>query len=106
MAKGRVNAAFLDTIRTVIDMNILCGNALSMRLVDESQEDTDEPIIFSEWSLAMGDRVKRRDFRLDELLEGQRQQMSLFGLLALLRRNGNTTKALRHTFLCRFGNIL
>lgn len=79
VAKGRVNAAFLDTIRTVIDMNILCGNALSMRLVDESQEDTDEPIIFSEWSLAMGDRVKRRDFRLDELLEGQRQQMSLFG---------------------------
>ena len=79
VAKGRVNAAFLDTIRTVIDMNILCGNALSMRLVDESQEDTDEPIIFSEGSLAMGDRVKRRDFRLDELLEGQRQQMSLFG---------------------------
>lgn len=79
VAKGRVSAAFLDTIRTVIDMNILCGNALSMRLVDESQEDTGEPIIFSEWSLAMGDRVKRRDFRLDELLEGQRQQMSLFG---------------------------
>ena len=60
-------------------MNILCGNALSMRLVDENQEDTDEPIIFSEWSLAMGGKVKRRDFRLDELLEGQRQQMSLFG---------------------------
>ena len=28
----------------------------------------------------MGGKVKRRDFRLDELLEGQRQQMSLFGL--------------------------
>lgn len=27
-----------------------------------------------------GGKVKRRDFRLDELLEGQRQQMSLFGL--------------------------
>ncbi|MBD9039726.1 MAG: SAM-dependent DNA methyltransferase [Collinsella aerofaciens] len=79
VAKGRANTAFLDTIRVVINMNILCGNALSMRLVDENQVDTDEPIIFSEWSLAMGDKVKRRDFRLDELLEGQRQQMSLFG---------------------------
>lgn len=79
VTKNRINIAFLDAIRTVIDMNILCGNALSMRLVDENQEDTDEPIIFSEWSLAMGGKVKRRDFRLDELLEGQRQQMSLFG---------------------------
>lgn len=79
VTKNRINIAFLDAIRTVIDMNILCGNALSMRLVDDNQEDTDEPIIFSEWSLAMGGKVKRRDFRLDELLEGQRQQMSLFG---------------------------
>lgn len=79
VTKNHINIAFLDAIRTVIDMNILCGNALSMRLVDENQEDTDEPIIFSEWSLAMGGKVKRRDFRLDELLEDQRQQMSLFG---------------------------
>lgn len=78
--KNRINIAFLDAIRTVIDRNILCGNALSMKMVDDKQNDTDEPIIFSEWTLVMGGKVKRRDFRLDELLEGQRQQMSLFGL--------------------------
>lgn len=77
--KNQVNVAFLNAIHTVIDTNILCGNALSMKLVDADQNDTEDPIIFSEWTLAMGNKVKRRDFRLDELLEGQRQQMSLFG---------------------------
>jgi hypothetical protein len=77
--KKQINVAFLAAIRTVIDTNILCGNALSMKLVDEEQNDLDEPIIFSEWTLAMGDKVKRRDFRLDELLEGKRPQLSLFG---------------------------
>lgn len=77
--KNQINVAFLDAIRTVIDRNILCGNALSMKMVDAKQNDTDEPIIFSEWTLAMGTKVKRRDFRLDELLEGQKEQMSLFG---------------------------
>ena len=76
--KNQLNVAFLNAVRTVIDTNILCGNALSMKMVDAEQKDTDDPIIFSEWTLAMGNKVKRRDFRLDELLEGQRQQMSLF----------------------------
>lgn len=76
--KNQLNVAFLNAVRTVIDTNILCGNALSMKMVDAEQKDTEDPIIFSEWTLAMGNKVKRRDFRLDELLEGQRQQMSLF----------------------------
>ena len=76
---NQINVAFLNAIKTVIGTNILCGNALSMKMVDEAQNDTEKPIIFSEWTLAMGNKVKRRDFRLDELLEGQREQMSLFG---------------------------
>lgn len=78
VCKNQLNVAFLNAMRTVIDTNILCGNALSMKMVDSEQKDTEDPIIFSEWTLAMGNKVKRRDFRLDELLEGQRQQMSLF----------------------------
>lgn len=72
---------FLEAIRFVIGKNILCGNALSLRTVDSSGSDTDEPIIFCEWSL-VGDKVKRRDYRLDELLEGSADnaQPSLFGL--------------------------
>lgn len=71
---------FLDTIRFVVGKNILCGNALSLKTVDASGSDTDEPIIFCEWSL-VGDRVKRCDYRLDEMLEGSasQKQFSLFG---------------------------
>lgn len=49
--------------------------------MDENGADTDEPIIFSEWSIVTGDKVKRRDFRLDEMLEGSADQIqfSLFG---------------------------
>ncbi|MGI6127378.1 MAG: hypothetical protein ACOYEF_10460 [Planifilum sp.] len=76
------NPAFLDAIRYVLGRNILNGNALSLKAVDAAGNDTDEPIIFSEWSIVMGDRVKRRDFRLDEMLEGnvdKGQTRSLFG---------------------------
>jgi hypothetical protein len=37
--------------------------------------------VFSEWSVVLGDKVKRRDFRLDEMLEGnidKGQTRSLF----------------------------
>lgn len=80
VGNSHINMAYLNAVHRVIDMNILCGNALSMKMVDVNQKDTDEPIIFSEWTLAMGSKVKRRDFRLDELLEGHRQQISLFGM--------------------------
>ena len=43
------------------------------------------PIIFSEWSFATGNKVKRRDFRLDEMLEGNvepKETLSLFGDIA------------------------
>ena len=53
---------------------MLNGNVLSLKAVDENGNDTDEPIIFSEWSIVTGDRVKRRDFRLDEILEGSSGQ--------------------------------
>lgn len=51
-----------DNVRFILSRNILCGNALTMRT------DDDKEIIFSEWSLVTGDKIKRRDFRLDVLL--------------------------------------
>lgn len=53
----------------ILSQNILCGNALTLMQVDENQQDTDLPIIFPEWSLLMGTKLKRRDFRLDVLLK-------------------------------------
>lgn len=81
VCKKRPTPGFLEAIHFVIGKNILCGNALSLKTVDSSGADTDDSIIFCEWSL-VGDKVKRRDYRLDELLEGSASniQPPLFGL--------------------------
>ena len=39
-----------------------------MMCVDENGEDTEEPIVFPEWSFVLGAMVKRRDYRFDVLL--------------------------------------
>lgn len=72
--KGEEDMRFGPCINYVISRNILCGDALTLLQNDGM------PIIFSEWSMIMGDKVKRRDFRLDEMMEGRKEQMSLFGL--------------------------
>ena len=61
-----------DAVRYILERNILCGDALSMK------QENGEPIIFEEWSFVTGTKVKRRDFRLDQMLEGHQEQMSLF----------------------------
>ncbi|MDO4378991.1 MAG: hypothetical protein Q4C64_07690 [Erysipelotrichia bacterium] len=70
------------TVKYILNKNILCGNALTLMCVDEHQKDTDKPIIFSEWSLMAGTKLKRRDFRLDVLLKAnekpKQKQCSLF----------------------------
>ena len=52
--------------------NILCGDALTMK------QDDGEPIIFAEWSFIDGSQVKRRDFRLDKLIETNEKQKTGF----------------------------
>lgn len=72
-------------IAFILDRNIVCGNALSLCKVSEDGSDTDEPIIFSEWSFVTSLKLKRRDFRLDVLLKENEDasmydtQLSLFG---------------------------
>ena len=63
---GRVARA----IKKVFEKNILLGNALSMKRVDEKQNDLEEPIVFTEWKFALGDKLKREEYRFDVLLEG------------------------------------
>ena len=36
-----------------------------------------EPIIFAQWDLVKGNMIKRRDYRLDELMKTQEDQMDL-----------------------------
>lgn len=62
--KTEANDTARNVARYVLKKNILCGDTLTMKKADGS------PIIFAQWDLISGDNIKRRDFRLDELLEG------------------------------------
>ena len=69
VCKKDCNEETRNAVKYILSQNILCGNALTLMCVDENQNDTDVPIIFPEWSLLMGTKLKRRDFRLDVLLK-------------------------------------
>ncbi len=71
--KGAANPLFLEAVRYVLEKNILCGDALTLKDAEGN------PITFAEWSIVTGDKVKRRDYLLSELLEGNNEQPSLFG---------------------------
>ena len=60
----------LKAARVILEKNIVCGNALSMKRVDGEANDTDEPIVFSEWAFIGEYKVKRTDYRFDRLLAG------------------------------------
>ena len=68
VCKKNCNDKTRDAVSYILSQNILCGNALTMMTVDENQQDTEIPIIFPEWSLIGGTKIKRRDFRFDVLL--------------------------------------
>lgn len=67
------------TVQFILKRNILCGNALTLKEVDAHQNDTDRPIIFSEWSF-VGNNIKRRDFAFNDLVnqEYMKEEGSLF----------------------------
>lgn len=71
--KGAADPLFLEAVRYVLEKNILCGDALTLK------DASGGPITFAEWSVVTGDKVKRRDYLLSELLEGHNAQLSLFG---------------------------
>lgn len=69
VCKKSLNTETQNAVRYVLSKNILCGNALTLMCVDENQNDIDLPIIFPEWSLMQGTKLKRRDFRFDVMLK-------------------------------------
>lgn len=60
-----------EAVRYILAHNILCGDALTML------QNNGAPITFAQWDLVMGSMLKRRDYQLDQLMEGHEQQMSL-----------------------------
>ncbi len=61
--------AVRGTARFMLTRNIILGNALTLQCVDAAQNDTAEPIVFSEWSFPRNDAILyRRDYSFAELL--------------------------------------
>ena len=69
--KAEANDAAREAANFIIRHNILYGDALTMLRNDG------EPIVFAQWDLVSGNKMKRRDYRLDQLMKGHDTQMDL-----------------------------
>ena len=76
VCKKAISDETREAVKYILSKNILCGNALTLMCVDENQNDLDTPIIFHEWSLMLGTKLKRRDFRLDVMLKANNKPKS------------------------------
>jgi hypothetical protein len=63
--KGATKDKCRETVRFILDRNIIWGDALTLKTVGEKPD----YIIFSEWSPINGSMLKRRDFTFHGLLE-------------------------------------
>lgn len=62
--KKKCKDEYRKAIRFVLERNILCGDALSLKTIN------DKPLMFSEWSRPFNDsRIKRRDFLFEEIVD-------------------------------------
>lgn len=58
----------------ILSRNIVCGNALSLRCVDEDGNEVEAPIVFSEWTFPFNDAMMhRKDYTFDELVNADEQ---------------------------------
>ncbi|MCM1321913.1 MAG: restriction endonuclease subunit M [Bacteroides sp.] len=57
-----------EAVKFILSHNIVCGNALTLKCVDENANDTAEPIVFSEWAFVSESRMQRRDYTFAALL--------------------------------------
>lgn len=72
VCKKECNDDTREAAKFILSRNIVCGNALSLRRVDENGNDTNEPIVFSEWTFPFNDsKMQRKDYTFDELLNGK-----------------------------------
>lgn len=68
-AKLKSEASDYDraAVKFILQKNILCGDALTMRQHDGT------PIVFAEWTLIGNGKLKRRDYTLSDLLDSEKK---------------------------------
>ncbi len=69
ICKKDCNDQTRDAVKFILSKNIVCGNALTLKRVDDSGKEMDEPIVFSEWSFITGVQMQRQDYTFAHLLE-------------------------------------
>ena len=79
VCKKEVSEDCRRSVRFILSRNIVCGNALSLMCVDENQQDTGEPIVFSEWAFVTGYQLQRSDYTFARLMQGDDEARDLFG---------------------------
>ena len=61
--------------RFIFSKNIVCGNALSMRCVDDNTSEIERPIVFSEWTFPFNDAMMhRKDYTFDGLVNNDESE--------------------------------
>lgn len=82
--KKECNDDTRQSAKVILRLNIVCGNALTLKCVDENCKDTAEPIVFSEWAYPQNNAfLQRTDYTFAQLLEKEtpkdnKKQSSLF----------------------------
>lgn len=66
--KKERNNEVLESVKYILQRNIICGNALTLHEVNEFGEDTGVPIIFSQWAFVKGPFMKREDYTFEEVI--------------------------------------
>lgn len=70
VSKNESDEKVASSAKFILEHNIVCGNALSLKCVDKNGNDIETPIIFSEWTFPFNDtQMQRKDYTLDELVK-------------------------------------
>lgn len=72
--KTKIKENYLRIAKFILEKNILCGDALSMK------DSKGNPIVFAEWAFVKGSFVQRRDFKYEQLItRNESGQQNIFG---------------------------
>lgn len=76
--KKDTNIQTEKSAKFILSRNIVQGNALTLKCVDDNGKDKEEPIVFSEWTFPFNDaRMQRNDYTLDELVNGKNKKTNI-----------------------------
>lgn len=92
--------ALSNALAYVLSVNILQGDALTLK------DAAGRPIVFPEWSMLPGGRVKRRDFEFHELLEPHRNKVEWSAIDSDAGQRVFLPQAVRNYPLCPYLKVV